>query len=326
MLRRTFIPLLVFLLGIALGFCLRSARQAPAEKATYLRHSLATNGELTCPLLEIESPSGGDLALEAVRDEVQSYIKRRLAANDAAEIAFYLMDLNQGRWVGINEGKNFAASLLKIPLLIAILNKAQVFPEKLTKKIKYETQAETTPQNITPSKTLQLGESYTIEELLRFMIIYSDNTAKSLILENVDQGYLARVYSDLGLSVPDFKNPDYLISLKDFVTYFRVLYSVTYLNKTMSEKALRLLTETEFKDGIAAGLPPEITVAHKFGERGYPNGTKELHDCGIVYLSKSPYLLGVMTKGRDFDILKDIVKDIYRIVYRYRSEKGLRMY
>jgi beta-lactamase class A len=158
------------------------------------------------------------------------------------------------------------------------------------------------------------------------MIIYSDNTAKSLILENVDQGYLARVYSDLGLSVPDFKNPDYLISLKDFVTYFRVLYSVTYLNKTMSEKALRLLTETEFKDGIAAGLPPEITVAHKFGERGYPNGTKELHDCGIVYLSKSPYLLGVMTKGRDFDILKDIVKDISRIVYRYRSEKGLRMY
>lgn len=288
---------------------------------------MAANGSLISPLLEMENPPGGDVGLEGVRYEVQSYINKCIANGNASDIAFYLLDLGQEKWVGINEEKNFAAaSLLKIPLLIAILNEAQVMPEKLNEKIKYDSPVEIVPQNILPEKSLQVGQTYTVEELLRYMIVYSDNAAKMLIMENIDQGYLSRVYSDLGLSLPDLKEPDYTVSIKDFAVYFRVLYNATYLNKAMSEKALRLLTETEFFDGIIAGLPAGTIVAHKFGERGYPSGLRELHECGIVYLPKRPYLLGVMTKGNDFHALERIVRDISKIVYNHRAEKGMGMY
>jgi len=116
---------------------------------------------------------------------------------------------------------------------------------------------------------LQLGAVYTVDELLSLMIINSDNTAKNLLLSNIDLKLVYNVYSDLKIPVPDFTEPECEVSAKDYATFFRVLYSCTYLSEDLSAKAIRLLSETEFKDGIVAGVPDNITVAHKFAERKY---------------------------------------------------------
>ena len=89
----------------------------------------------------------------------------------------------------------------------------------------------------------------------------------------------------------------------------------------MSEKALRLLSQPFFKKGLIAGLPANIPIAKKFGERSFsaapadPTSQKELHDCGIIYYPSHPYLLCVMTKGNNFDRLADTIKDISQTVY-----------
>jgi hypothetical protein len=57
------------------------------------------------------------------------------------------------------------------------------------------------------------------------------------------------------------------IRVKDYATFFRVLFNSSYLNKKNSEWVLELLSTTEFNSGIVAGLSPDIQVAHKFGER-----------------------------------------------------------
>ena len=109
------------------------------------------------------------------------------------------------------------------------------------------------------------------------------------------------------------------MSVKTYAYFFRILYNATYLGHTYSEKALELLNNREFPDGIVAGVPENIPVAHKFGERTVesPEGivtTEELHDCGIVYYPSKPYILCVMTKGTDIASLKEIIKTISKTV------------
>jgi beta-lactamase class A len=65
-----------------------------------------------------------------------------------------------------------------------------------------------------------------------------------------------------------------------------------------------------------AGVPAGISVANKFGERELADGTRQLHDCGIVYHPERPYVLCVMTKGASFEQLSRTVADVSQLVYR----------
>ncbi len=72
-------------------------------------------------------------------------------------------------------------------------------------------------------------------------------------------------------------------------------------------------------------MPPDIPSSNKFGERTVEtkNTTtgmttvdyRELHDCGIIYYPRNPYLLCIMTKGQDFAKLSKIISDISSMVY-----------
>lgn len=44
--------------------------------------------------------------------------------------------------------------------------------------------------------------------------------------------------------------------------------------------------------------------------------SRELHDCGIIYHPYRPYLLCVMTSGKDFQGLKDTIQAISTLTYQ----------
>ena len=118
------------------------------------------------------------------------------------------------------------------------------------------------------------------------MIAFSDNEAKNMILENLDTETLDKIYSDLGIDIPGLRSPDDFMTVKEYSSFFRILYNATYLNKKMSEKALEYLSHSNFSKGLLGKLPADVVVAHKFGERGLADSnTKQLHDCGIIYNS-----------------------------------------
>ena len=87
---------------------------------------------------------------------------------------------NKGTWIGIDEDKNYAAaSLIKMPLMLVYLKTAEQRPAILSEEIKYDTTIEEVPQNVIPEDTVKLGNTYTVEQLLDYMIRYSDNAAGS---------------------------------------------------------------------------------------------------------------------------------------------------
>jgi beta-lactamase class A len=310
-------PIFTLVLGITLGRFLYSSQNDQSYSET---RSPGTYKFIN-PLLECEGVNfGQDRNLSYLKTAVNNFIDSRIQQKQIDFASIYYRDLNNGPWVGINEKELFSpSSLIKVPLMMTYYKIAESDPSILLKELSTSVPDDPRDQNIKPEVTLVPDQKYTVDELIRRMIIYSDNQAYILLNNNVDQKVLINVYNDLGVDISKgYTDPTgNIISVKAYASFFRILYNSSYLNKAMSEKALQLLGQSKFTQGLVAGLPSDIVVSHKFGERQYMDTRqKQLHDCGIVYLPGKPYLLCIMTRGQDFTNLTSTVKEISALVYQ----------
>ena len=123
-----------------------------------------------------------------------------------------------------------------------------------------------------------------------------------------------RTFQDLGLPVPGRGTVAYRMTVRDYSVFMKALYNSSYLSPLRSEYALELMTRSDFKQGLEAGIPAGIDIAHKFGEAGDPT-EKQLHETGLVYMEGYPYLITVMTRGQQVDSLAGAIASISRLVY-----------
>jgi len=277
------------------------------------------NTDLVCEKKEVVDK----YAYATLKSDLENYIQEKQKDKKITDISVYFRDLQNGPTLGINEHALFSpTSLLKLPLLLTYHNlKNEQIPDLFDREIVAKTTWFVPEQIILPKDPIILGNTYSIKILLEHMIKYSDNNAYYVLLSYLreispDRDLLQSTYVDLGIVDP--KNfLDNTISVKAYGSIFVQLYNSSYFNKKdISDEVLNLLTQADWKDGINAGVPPYVTVAHKFGERAnLDNNLDQLHDCGIVYYPKNPYLLCVMTRGSDFKELSNTIKDISKMVY-----------
>lgn len=307
--------------GLFIGYLLPGSfpdfSSAPSEFHADLQKN-STAYQLINPLYECNTGENyGIRELSSLKSKINDYINQLTANNSVSDVSVYYRDLNSGPWFGINQHDVFTpSSLLKLPVMMAYYKMAEADPSVLTKKIKYSVQPDgVIAQNYQTNNPIVLGQVYTVEQLIESMIIGSDNVALRLLENNIDNKKIDQITIDLGITTATNSTPDDFMDVQEYATLFRVLYYSTYLNKDYSEKSLELLSQAEFKQGLVANLPKNITVAHKFGEREVSSGVHQLHDCGIVYYPNHPYLLCVMTKGPSFNDLATTIQQISGKVY-----------
>jgi len=286
------------------------------KSSTSTENRLNGDYQFINPLLECDINA---ISRNTNLDQLRIKLEQQFGSNTS----IYYRDMNNGPWFGIHEREYFSpASLIKVPLMMSYLKKAESDPTILNKEILNTTIYDPTSQNIQPKITLAPNQKYTIKQLIEQMIIYSDDVSFNLLNKGLTAKEVTSVYNDLGVDISkaiDDPNGN-IITVKAFASFFRILFNASYLNPQMSEYALKILSQSQFKEGIVANLPQNITVAHKFGERQYlDTGLKQLHDCGIVYLPQKPYLLCIMTRGNNFDTLKSTIGEISKVVYSYIS-------
>ena len=236
------------------------------------------------------------------------------------DISVYFLSLLSGKWASVNENETFSpASMLKVPTMVETLKYAELHPEILSKQVYYDGSFDDNKvEYFKPQKTIQSGWYYSVDNLLTSIITYSDNNALRLLHDTIALSSFQNLYKDLKIDIP--ANSIDFMSAKTYSLFLRVLYNSTYLTRESSEKALKLMTTSDFPQGLKSGVPSFIDIANKFGERQVftPNGTltqRELHDCGIVYAPDNPYVLCVMTRGQNFDSLISSIKNISALVY-----------
>ncbi len=269
---------------------------------------LLSTGKDIMPKLSNES-------LANLKEAYRSAVEASTKSGDITTAGIYFRELHDGGVASENPSAKFVPrSLLKVPLVMAILDQVEEDRLSLPPLIKFGGGAnEDVVQDYQPHEKLVVGQTYTPEELMRYTLEYSENNAALLLSQLIGLDAVRETYTELGIEAPSSET--YTMSVQTYASFFRILFNASYLSPQHSEQILAYLTDTDFNRGIVAGVPSDVTIAHKFGELETPEGIRQLHDCGIVYAPQNPYVLCVMTQGKDFKKLERFLQSVSRLTY-----------
>ena len=150
----------------------------------------------------------------------------------------------------------------------------------------------------------RIGETESIAELTRLMIVRSSNLATNILLEKIGTNRVSDFIQ--ALEIPGVK---FIRGIEDQAAFelgmnngatargltqtMQLIAEKKVVSQLASEKMIEILLAQEFNESIPALLPNTVKVAHKTGWTG-----EVYHDTGIVYPDgRKPYVVSIMTRG-----------------------------
>ncbi|MFN8152849.1 MAG: serine hydrolase [Bacteroidia bacterium] len=278
----------------------REAYLQPEAKNPTFRTIRLKDYKYIQPIVMTEISKESD-RFNVLKDQFKETIQRRKADDKDFEASIYLKSYDDGSWASINPEATFdPGSILKLPVLIAVLRKAQLNPGILEERILFDKPHVANYRQNIAEESLTPGNRYSVKELLKFLLVNSDNEADYLLFNFLDRETILKVFSDLEMQVPDPNQSTVKLNCVDVSKFLRVLYNSGYTDPKLSEFTMQLMEQSKYHEGMYKGLPDDATLVHKFGERGYVNTSfQELCETGIIYIGEHRMLLTVLTRGNN---------------------------
>jgi len=213
-----------------------------------------------------------------------------------------------------------SASLIKVPILMAVLTHLERKNESLNQLVKILPENHVEFSVLTELKT----EECSLYELLVWMIIISDNTATNVLIDFVGIGKLNDYFKEIGLmqtklqrKMMDFvqleKGYDNLTTASDMGLLFTAIYRKELLSYQYSELAIDLLSRQRVHESLKRYLVDDVRIAHKTGSLDAVE-----HDIGIVFTDKIDYIIGVfVTNHTNNEEAKKLIGKISKIVNQH---------
>lgn len=257
----------------------------------------------------------------AIYDPLKSELIRLIdslkSAGAITQASVYIREFDHRDWMAINKDEQYhPASLMKVPLLVCCLQTIQANPGLFDQKLLYNKpdSIRINPQFYT-FPTIKPGKSYTVHELLYYMIAYSDNNATWLLAQHFDPKRMNKMFLDLCLPEPVPDDLKFTLTARDYSMFIKAIYMCSFLSPEYSEYAADLMSNCAFGEGFVKGFPQETKMWHKFGEWRNVGYDYELHESGVVNIKDKPYLITIMTKGRDTMKQAAAIRQISRKIY-----------
>lgn len=245
--------------------------------------------------------------IQPLRETLQKLVRDEGSDN----VSIYFEFLNTGANIQINnEVRFYPASLVKVPSALVAMKKIEKGQWAMDSRLVLFEQDRDSRYGTLYKQPV--GTSFSIEELLRALLVESDNTAHKMIMRNLSDDELQELQDAIGLN--DLFNERQEVSAKEYSRLFRALYNSSFLKRAGSQKLLDWLSQTNFTQNLASGLPKDTKFSHKIGE---DDVDRNYLDAGIVYLPNRPYLLTVMVKQHDQAKAEDIMKRASQAAYDY---------
>lgn len=220
----------------------------------------------------------------------------------------YVVDLTNNASFGVNESEKFEpASLNKLPVMLGLYIEAEA--GNLDLDTKYTLEAEDKLQGSGSLYSKPAGMVLTYRELIRYMGKESDNTAFNIARRILGEEKTETVIGAVGMENTVTLGDDQRTTPKDIGLFFKRLFQGGLINREYKDELLGFLTDTIYGDYLAAGVPSEVQVAHKYG--------REVHvvnDAGIVF-SDNPYVIVVLSKGIVESEADGVFPEISKLVY-----------
>lgn len=285
-------------------FFLITRKDQPAEGV-----ELANKYPLLSKRIFMESQNDFLIHFVPLRNAMNNYVTKQ-----KEEIGVYFEYLPTGTSIGVNDRLEVRfASLIKIPVVMAAYK--QIEQGNLSLHNSIVIQEENIHKGFGSLWKKGAGTTITLEEAIRLSLVESDNTALRAITSQLPLGAIEDVFNNLDITV-DSGDGYPIISPKNYSSILRSLYLSSYLDRKDSYAILEYLTKTPFADMIDAGVPDDITVAHKIGVFD-PLGI--FSDCGIVYVPNRPYIICVMVKSDQATATKHM-QLLSKMIYGFVSQ------
>jgi beta-lactamase class A len=262
---------------------------------------------LTCIVTGLPALAQGEKLAAA-----ETAITARIAQS-GADVGVYFKTLDGScEWASRADDSFHAASTMKIPVLIELFHQIKQGKLKLDDHLPIKNEFHSIVDgslytlSAADDSEAELykaeGQTRTLRELSNLMIIVSSNFATNLLVEKLGLENIRATVHDLGADgmkvlrgVEDGKAFEKGLNNTTTARGLGILLQAIATGKTVddasSQEMLAILERQKFNEGIPAGLPVGIRVAHKTGEI-----PRIHHDAAIVFADR-PFVLVILVRG-----------------------------
>ena len=283
--------------------------------------------------------------------EPVSPLSKRLAEkiqNFHGEMGIYAKNLDTGETIAVNADQRFpTASLIKVAVM------AEVFRQIDAGKLAHDTtvtlkESDKAGDETVPINMLHPGVVLTVDDLLRFMIAYSDNTATNLLVGLVGTANVDALLDSYGLTKTRLYRPTFRDGHADVLPeeekefglgsttpreaarLMELIADGKVVSRAAGDAMIALLATQQDRAMIPRSLPfgsEEILVANKTGwdkeknpdAKGFQGDVR--NDAAYVKTSKARYVIAICARriqdkssGVDNEALR-LGAELSRIVY-----------
>ena len=251
-------------------------------------------------------------------------------------IAVALHDLETGKEIHINADESFhPASTFKVHVMMEVFRQAQEgllsLEDRLPITNSFTSIADGSRFSLLETDDAEqilyprIGESESIVELTRLMIVRSSNLATNILLEKLGTKSVNDFIRALGIEGVTVRrgvedNAAFILELNNSATArgltqtMKLIAEGKIVSKEASAKMIEIMLGQEFNQSIPALLPKTVKVAHKTGWTG-----DVYHDTGIVFPDgRKAYAISIMTRGfaeDKPDEAHECMANVSRIIY-----------
>ncbi len=253
---------------------------------------------------------------ETQRTSLLADVQKLIDESGADTVGIAFRNLQSGDELFLQaDAKMHPASTIKMSVLAEVFRQAETGKLNLDDRLpivnEFFSSLDGSPFALSPnddsdqSLYLRIGESETICELARLMIVRSGNLATNLLMDRVTPEAVNATMREIGAGDLYLRNR--MMDMTAFSagktnggTARALCHLLTLLGEgklispQASEAMIAILFRQEHKECLPADLPPDVRIAHKTGSI-----SDICHDAGIIYPAdgRSPYVLVVMTRG-----------------------------
>lgn len=258
-----------------------------ASKAQIVQDRIADNTD-SANAAKINENSAEQSAPQEIK-ELQLQIEE-LTQPYGSSVSVCIIDASNGNYCHVNSDKAFvSASMIKLAVLCEYMHAVDNGQLNPADRVALKN------MNVVGGTGLIQTErhaSYTYDELCRYMIMYSDNTATNVLINKLGQDSVNERVQTLGCKNTSLNrqlmalntNTENWISARDAATILYKIKNGTAASSAMCAKALEYLSKQTDNEGMAEGISSGA-FAHKTGSL-----RSMRHDGGIV-LGKHPYVI-----------------------------------
>lgn len=260
---------------------------------------------------------------EILRQKFQQELED-IAWNFDGVAGIHVVDLADGEEFDVEGSLVFPqASAIKIPILLELFQRAEADPGLLSKRVELTDQVRTAGSGV-----LQLltdgGSALSLEDYAIYMVVFSDNTATNVLIDELGMDAINQLSADLG--APDTKlqrkmirpeasarGDENLSTPRDAARIMGLLATCQLPMSEASCKRVREILEIPKNGPVRTPVPSSVPIAFK------PGGITGVATVwALVGLPDRPYVLSVMTNyGGNGNAVVEAASDA---AYRYFSK------